>query len=56
LRSQESEVQFLIPCHFFGELDFEMDEIEKEIRQNYHNTLIIPSDFERIPIPRKRLT
>jgi ribonuclease Z len=53
LRSQESKIQCLIPCHFFGELDFEIDEIEKEIRQNYRNTLIIPSDFEIITLSRK---
>jgi hypothetical protein len=40
----------LIPCHFFGELDYSLGEIEKEIRENYGGKLTIPEDFSRIPI------
>ena len=48
--SQESRVQCLIPCHFFGELDFSIQEIEEEIRNNFTGRLIIPEDFERISL------
>jgi ribonuclease Z len=48
--SQKSGVQCLIPCHFFGELDFSIQEIEEEIRKNYTGKLIIPDDFERISL------
>jgi len=47
---QEVRVRCLIPCHFFGELDFSLVEIEKEIRQNYKGKLIMPRDFQRISI------
>lgn len=46
--SQENKVKCLVPCHFFGELDFSISEIEKEIRKNYKGRLVIPKDFERI--------
>ena len=48
--AQESGIACLIPCHFFGELDFSLQEIESEIRKNYTGKLIIPEDFERIPL------
>ncbi len=48
--SQENGVQCLIPCHFFGELDFSIQEIEEEIRKNFTGRLIIPEDFERISL------
>jgi ribonuclease Z len=48
--SQECRVQCLIPCHFFGELDFSNQDIEEEIRKNYTGKLIIPEDFERISL------
>lgn len=44
----KAQVKSLIPCHFFGELDFSMSEIEKEIRENYREKLIIPRDFQKI--------
>ncbi len=47
---QEAEVRCLIPCHFFGELDFSLSEIEQEIKKNYQGKLIIPEDFEKIPV------
>jgi len=46
--SQEAGVRCLIPCHFFGELDFSLSEIEEEIRENFKGKLIIPSDFQRL--------
>jgi len=46
--SQKSNVRCLIPCHFFGELEFSLSEIENEIRENYKAKLIIPEDFEKI--------
>lgn len=48
--AQEARAKCLIPCHFFGELDFSLLEIEKEIRQNYRGRLILPRDFQKIKI------
>ncbi|MGD8534837.1 MAG: MBL fold metallo-hydrolase [Candidatus Aminicenantes bacterium] len=50
MHSQKYGIKCLIPCHFFGELDFSLQEIEEEIRKNYTGRLIIPEDFERIPL------
>ncbi len=43
-------VKCLIPVHFFGELDYSMDEIQKEIKENYKNRLIIPKDLDRLTL------
>jgi ribonuclease Z len=48
--AQEAKVRCLIPCHFFGELDFSLAEIEKEIRENFEGKLIIPQDFVKIDL------
>jgi ribonuclease Z len=48
-------VRCLIPIHFFGGLDYSMDEIEKEIRKNYRNRLIIPNDLDKIQIAKSLL-
>ena len=48
--SQMAKVKCLIPCHFFGELDFSLAEIEKEIRENFGGKLIIPQDFIKIDL------
>lgn len=48
--SQEAGVDCLIPCHFFGELDFPLSEIEKEIKKNFCGKLIIPEDFTKITL------
>jgi ribonuclease Z len=48
--SQEAGVKCLIPCHFFGELEFPLSEIEQEIRKNYTGRLIVPKDFDRISL------
>jgi len=50
--AQQTGVNFLIPIHFFGELDYSMDEIEKEIKKNYKNKLIIPEDLDKIKISK----
>lgn len=47
---QQVGVKCLIPCHFFGELDFSLSEIESEIRKSYSGQLIIPRDYERITL------
>ncbi len=46
--AEDAQVGCLIPCHFFGELDFALSEIEEEIRQNYTGRLVIPRDFDKI--------
>lgn len=48
--AQEAKVKRLIPCHFFGELDYDMTEVESEIRENYTRVLIIPYDMQRMAI------
>ena len=48
--AQEAGVKHLVPCHFFGELDFSLDEIEREIRISYRGELTIPADFSKIPL------
>lgn len=46
--AQQAEIKQLIPCHFFGELDYDMSEISAEIRQHFTGDLIIPQDFLRV--------
>ncbi|NIO50002.1 MAG: MBL fold metallo-hydrolase [Candidatus Aminicenantes bacterium] len=48
--SQQAEVKCLIPCHFFGELEFLLSEIEDEIRENYKGRIVIPEDFKKITL------
>ncbi len=48
--AQRYGIKCLVPCHFFGELDFSLLEIEEEIRKSFSGRLIIPEDFERIPL------
>jgi ribonuclease Z len=50
LMAQQAGVKRLIPIHFFGELDYSIDEIINEIRQNYTGELIIPEDLTKITI------
>ncbi len=52
--AREAGVGHLIPCHFFGELDFPIEEIEEEIRKNFQGELTIPSDFSRIPLVKRK--
>jgi ribonuclease Z len=51
--AQKAGVRHLVPCHFFGELDFSLEEIEEEIRKNFQGDLTIPEDFSRIPLDKK---
>lgn len=51
--AREAGVKHLVPCHFFGELDFALEEIEAEIRENFRGDLTIPVDFSRIRISKK---
>ncbi len=53
--AQEACVGHLLPCHFFGELDFPIGEIEEEIKKNFRGKLTIPTDFSRIPLTDKNL-
>lgn len=48
--AQQAGVKQLVPCHFFGEVDFSISEIEEEIRKNYQGKLTIPEDFSRVPL------
>jgi len=48
--AQEAGVKWLIPCHFFGEVEFSISEIEREIRKNYKGHLLIPKDFMRFKL------
>jgi len=47
-KAAEAGVARLIPCHFFGEAEFGLAEIEEEIRRHYRGRLIIPRDLEAI--------
>ncbi|MFW6129403.1 MAG: hypothetical protein ACOC6P_04075, partial [Candidatus Aminicenantaceae bacterium] len=48
--SSEAGVKNLIPCHFFGEIDYLMSEIEEEIKRNFRGKMIIPEDLQKIRI------
>jgi ribonuclease Z len=50
--AQEAGVKHLVPCHFFGEIDFPIEEIKDEIRENFRGELTIPEDFSRIPLTK----
>jgi ribonuclease Z len=48
--AQENQVRCLIPCHFFGDLDFNVADMEEEIRNNFKGKLIIPEDLQRLDL------
>lgn len=48
--AEEMGVKTLFPCHFFGEVEFPLTEIEEEIRRHYTGRLIVPRDLERYPL------
>ncbi|MFB0526276.1 MAG: MBL fold metallo-hydrolase [bacterium] len=48
--AEEAQVKTLIPIHFLTEIDFEMEEVENEIRKNFSGNLIIPSDFDSLEL------
>jgi ribonuclease Z len=49
-RSEEAGVRCLVPCHFFGEVEFSLEEIKEEIRREFRGRLIMPREFRRIAI------
>jgi ribonuclease BN (tRNA processing enzyme) len=48
--SEKAGVRLLAPVHFLAELDFDMGEIEKEIRTHYSGRLVLPSDGDRVAV------
>jgi ribonuclease Z len=48
LLAREAGVDCLLPCHFFGEVDYPMSEVEGEIRESFPGRLIMPSDLTRV--------
>jgi ribonuclease Z len=52
--AQKAGVKHLIPCHFFGEVEYSIGEIEEEIRKSFKGELTIPEDFSRIPLTMKK--
>ncbi|MBN2199988.1 MAG: MBL fold metallo-hydrolase, partial [Candidatus Aminicenantes bacterium] len=46
----EAGVARLIPCHFFGDADFRIEEIENEIRRHYRGRLLMPRDGQAVPL------
>jgi len=47
-QAMQAGVRRLIPCHFLGEIEYSVSEVEQEIRRNFNGDLIIPSDFMRV--------
>ena len=48
--AEKAEIKRLIPCHFFGEVQFSLTEIIEEIRAFYHRELFVPEDFSSVCI------
>jgi ribonuclease BN (tRNA processing enzyme) len=48
--ARKADVKCLIPIHFFGEVEFSLTEIEEEIRENFQGRLIVPRDFDIVPL------
>lgn len=48
--AQGARAKTLIPCHFFGELPYDMDEVISEIRRWYQGELLIPEDLMRLEL------
>ena len=48
--AQEARVKTLIPCHFFGELPYDMDEVSGEIRRFFRGELLMPRDLMRLDL------
>jgi len=46
--AERAGIKRLIPIHFLGELDFSLDEVITEIRQNYSGRLLVPEDLQLI--------
>lgn len=45
--ADDAGVKTLIPCHFFGEVEFPLAEIEEELRQNFRGRILLPKDLEK---------
>jgi ribonuclease Z len=48
--SGRAGVRLLVPGHFFGEVAFDLSEIEDEIRRGYAGRLVIPADLMTIAL------
>ena len=48
--SERAGVRLLAPVHFLTELDFEVGEVEAEIRARFAGRLVVPSDMDRLEI------
>ncbi len=48
--AQAAGAACLLPCHFFGEVDYPMSEVEAEIRESYTGRLVMPSDLTRVEL------
>ncbi|HUT07631.1 MAG TPA: ribonuclease Z [Candidatus Latescibacteria bacterium] len=48
--SERAGVRLLAPVHFLTELDFEIGEMEKEIRAHFTGRLFMPSDMDRVVV------
>jgi ribonuclease Z len=48
--AHKAGIKCLILCHIFTEMDFEDNELEEEIRQNYDGRLVIPEDFQKVQL------
>ncbi|MFW6160114.1 MAG: MBL fold metallo-hydrolase [Acidobacteriota bacterium] len=46
--AREYGIERLVPCHFFGEVDFSLTEIEEELRSSFQGIVEIPTDLCRI--------
>jgi ribonuclease Z len=49
----QAGIRCLIPIHFFGELDFRIEEIEEEIKSNFKGKLNLPNDLDRLVLKRR---
>ncbi|MBN2206045.1 MAG: ribonuclease Z [Candidatus Aminicenantes bacterium] len=48
--SEEAGVKLLVPGHFFGEVEYDMAEVEDEIRLGFGGRLVIPADLMTIAL------
>lgn len=48
--AERAGVGLLVPVHFLTELDFGMDELEREIKERFASRLVVPRDLERFAI------
>ncbi|MGQ9800844.1 MAG: MBL fold metallo-hydrolase [Candidatus Saccharicenans sp.] len=48
--ARETGIRLLVPCHFFSDLDFSLEEIEAEIRENFEGQLFLPADFSELEL------